>query len=817
MNTTLQRLYVLSFVIAVIGSCLAVPASFPTSRIEYYREKVKSMFYHAYNGYLEHAYPLDELKPLTCEGMDTWGSFSLTLIDSLDTLIIMGNHSEFERAAQLVLDNVDVDANVNVSVFETNIRVIGGLLSAHILSSRLPSTRLADGWPCAGPLLDLAVKFANKLLPAFNTDTGMPYGTVNLKYGVNKYETPITCTAGVGTFIIEFGTLSKLTGDPTYERVALRALDALWKTRSGIGLVGNHVNTQSATDAGIGAGVDSYFEYLAKGGLLFQRPKLIQQFYEYEDAINKHIRKDDFFMWVSMTKGGVTSAIFQSLEAYWPSVLALLGKVDDAARIMLNYLQINRQFGVTPEFYNLQNHETQKDRAGYPLRPEMIESMMYLYRATRDPTYLHGAASMVEAIEYGTKTKCGYATIKDVNDFMLEDRMESFFLSETSKYLYLLFDEDNFIHRDGTEGKVIETTNGKCLIETGGYIFNTEAHPVDPSVLYCCSAQRAKDVEKLRNFEDGIDFVAMLDLHDPYETTDLKAVLDEADLPSETVDSALSEATDDAVEDELEYEEQRWSDNIQVPPTPAPEPAPPFGPTRSPSVFAEAATPTPVFTLMDSSWRANATERIARTKVNAEVAALVRAAKAHDRERHAAGDHSSNLSTTLVRLLTDMRDEFAALVRTSSLLATPNLDSIKAQLAKRQAISVLPHPVVVEDNICVPVEKSSDSLALRRMLGIIYSKHIFRKHGIRYVMGPICRPDERPPTTEELYSTQVPDLPDITPSELDSIEGIFFGTFRYRLFTDEQYELLTSETPPFASRFTGLGQVTFRNLGNATA
>lgn len=141
---------------------------------------------------------------------------------------------------------------------------------------------LHSGWPCAGPLLDLAEKFAQKLLPAFNTETGMPFGTVNLRYGVNKDETPVTCTAGVGTFVIEFGALSRLTGNPIYERVALRALKSLWATKSAINLVGNHINVQTgtwtATDAGIGAGVDSYFEYLAKGALLFQRPLLMHQF-----------------------------------------------------------------------------------------------------------------------------------------------------------------------------------------------------------------------------------------------------------------------------------------------------------------------------------------------------------------------------------------------------------------------------------------------------------------------------------------------------------------------------------------------------------
>ena len=75
------------------------------------------------------------------------------------------------------------------------------------------------------------------VISAFNTTTGMPYGTVNLLHGVPPGETTVTCTAGVGTFIVEFGALTRLTGDPVYEEVALRALDTLWSRRSYIGLV----------------------------------------------------------------------------------------------------------------------------------------------------------------------------------------------------------------------------------------------------------------------------------------------------------------------------------------------------------------------------------------------------------------------------------------------------------------------------------------------------------------------------------------------------------------------------------------------------
>lgn len=84
---------------------------------------------------------------------------------------------------------------------------------------RRAGIEVEQGWPCNGPLLELAESVAHRLIAAFDTTTGMPYGTVNLQHGVPHNETTVTCTAGVGTFILEFGTLSHLTGDPIYEEV----------------------------------------------------------------------------------------------------------------------------------------------------------------------------------------------------------------------------------------------------------------------------------------------------------------------------------------------------------------------------------------------------------------------------------------------------------------------------------------------------------------------------------------------------------------------------------------------------------------------
>ncbi|XP_052067017.1 ER degradation-enhancing alpha-mannosidase-like protein 2 [Mytilus californianus] len=486
-----------------------------------YREKVEKMFHHAYDGYIKYAYPYDELRPLTCDGHDTWGSYSLTLIDALDTLAIMGNYTEFRRVAKLVSNMINFDIDINASVFETNIRILGGLLSAHLLYKKT-GMELEPGWPCSGPLLRLAEDVARRILPAFDTQTGMPYGTVNLRHGVPKGETTVTCTAGVGTFLIEFGTLSRLTGDPVFEKVAMRALRALWNTRSPIGMVGNHVDVKTgkwtAVDFGIGGGIDSYFEYLVKGGIMFNIPELVDMFHEYHAAVKKYLKRDDWYMWANMNKGGITLPMFTSLDAYWPGILSMLGENDQAMKTLHNFHQVWKQYGFTPEYYNIPKNEAHKGREGYPLRPELIESVMYLYRATKDPFLLDIGVDIIEAIEQSTKTKCGYATVKDVNNHLLENRMESFFLAETTKYLYLLFDPDNFIHNNGSSGTVIQTPNGECVIDAGGYFFNTEAHPMDSAAVYCCSAAKKEDDAILQEMHDNLDLLSLLDILDSTET-----------------------------------------------------------------------------------------------------------------------------------------------------------------------------------------------------------------------------------------------------------------------------------------------------------
>lgn len=212
----------------------------PQRDVHEYRAQVEEMFNHGFEGYLKHAFPLDELRPLSCKGHDTWGSYGLTLIDALDTLAVLGQRDAFARWVHHVGANWTFDMDKNVSVFETNIRILGGLLSAHLFAERFK----VSGY--GGRLLELAADLGERLLKAFSdSPSGIPYGTVNLRHGVPPGETTITSTAGAGTFSLEFGVLSALTGDTRFAKAAKKAVKALWSHRTAINLVGNHIDIRS--------------------------------------------------------------------------------------------------------------------------------------------------------------------------------------------------------------------------------------------------------------------------------------------------------------------------------------------------------------------------------------------------------------------------------------------------------------------------------------------------------------------------------------------------------------------------------------------
>lgn len=498
---------------------------------------VKDMFYHAYDNYMLHAFPMDELRPSSCSGEDSLGGYSLTLIDALDTLVVMGNYTEFESRVWWIVTNLSFDIDKPVSVFETSIRILGGLLAAH-----LSATKIISGYN--DELLDMAVDVGERLLPAFDTPTGIPYGTVNLRHGVPKGETTITCTASTGTFSIEFGTLSRLTGRPEFEKTAKRAVKAVWDRRSSLNLLGNHIDISSGEwthkDSGIGSGVDSYFEYLLKAAIFFQDQDYLDIFREAYEAINNHIKKDPWYLEVQMGKGSVSWALFTSLQAYWPGIQVLFDDIEPAATTVKAFHSVWRRFGVTPEGFNLINGEVQPGQQSYPLRPELIESLYYMWRVNRDPLWSRLGRDMAHNLQNLTRVKCGHAHVVNVETHALNDHMESFFLAETCKYLYLLFDDDNFINK-------------------GNYIFSTEGHmfPVDyysPSTHYW-KYPKCKGPSYLRKisadlFEvSGVAQEADDDLSDLVDYDDLQLAQSDNGICSLDENENIDETTDAVLKD----------------------------------------------------------------------------------------------------------------------------------------------------------------------------------------------------------------------------------------------------------------------------
>ncbi|XP_041049029.1 ER degradation-enhancing alpha-mannosidase-like protein 3 isoform X1 [Carcharodon carcharias] len=442
------------------------------------RNQVTEMFEHAYSNYMEHAYPADELMPLSCRGRvrglepsrgdvdDALGKFSLTLIDTLDTLVVLNKLDEFEDAVRKVILNVQFDNNVVVSVFETNIRVLGGLLGGHVMATMLKSHGNKMTW-YKDELLHMARDVGYRLLPAFNTTSGLPYPRVNLKYGIlsplSRTGTESdTCTACAGTMILEFAALSRLTDESIFEEYARRAMDFLWdKRQRGSDLVGTVINIHNGDwirrDSGVGAGIDSYYEYLLKAYILLGDDVYLERFNTHYAAIMKYISQPPLLLDVHMHNPTINARKWMdSLLAFFPGLQVLKGDLQPAIETHEMLYQVTQRHKFLPEAFTT---DFAVHWAQHPLRPEFIESTYFLYKATKDPYYLHVGKSVVDSLNQHARVPCGFAAVQDVRTGNHEDRMDSFFLAEMFKYLYLLFADDN-----------------ELPFNIDDYVFTTEAH-----------------------------------------------------------------------------------------------------------------------------------------------------------------------------------------------------------------------------------------------------------------------------------------------------------------------------------------------------
>jgi mannosidase alpha-like ER degradation enhancer 2 len=427
------------------------PAEAPQSDRAALADRVKAEFVHAWNGYKRHAWGHDDLDPVSRKPRDWYppAVVYMTPIDSLDTMLLMGLEEQAAEAQAIILDKLSFDHDVSVQVFEVNIRLLGGLLTAYEMTGEKR-------------FLTLAEDLGRRLLPAFKSKTGMPYRYVNLRTGAVRE--PVSNPAEIGTLILEFGTLSKHTGRTEFFDVTKKALTALYGRRDpSTGLVGTNIDVETGEwtnpSSHIGGAIDSYYEYLLKCERLFGDADCGAMWRSGIEAVNRYLADEQpggfWYGYADMRTGKRTRTIYGSLHAFMPSILAYGGDLDRARRLQESGFRMWTQHGIEPETFDYVKMAPVS--AGYQLRPEIIESAYYLAHYTRDPKYVAMGRTFLESLIAHCRVDDGYTSLRSVVTKEKGDRMHSFFFAETLKYLYLLFAPE--------------------ALDFEGHVFNTEAHP----------------------------------------------------------------------------------------------------------------------------------------------------------------------------------------------------------------------------------------------------------------------------------------------------------------------------------------------------
>jgi len=431
-------------------SSSAVPQAKPVDRSALAKQ-VKAEFKHAWDGYKQYCWGNDDLKPLTRTCRDWYGTpIYMTPVDSLDSLYLLGFKKEGNEARDYIKKNLSFDKDISVQVFEITIRELGGLLTGYQMTGDKK-------------LLELADDLGRRLLPAFDSPTGMPYRFVHLQTG--KTRDPNSNPAETGTLLLEFGTLSKLTGKPVYWEKAKKALVETYKHRSSIGLVGETINVETGKwtnpDSHVSGAIDSYYEYLLKCAVLFGDKECRDMYDTSIKAVHQYLADESAgdlnYGHADMNTGKITDTTTGALDAFFPAVLALGGDLNRARPLQDAMFKMWIANHIEPEVWNYKTRKVVS--AGYPLRPEIVESTYYLYHYTKDPKYLAMGKEMFDDFVRYCRHDVGYAGLKSVVTKEKTDYMHSFVFAETFKYFYLLFAPEK-------------------TLDLNKVVFNTEAHPI---------------------------------------------------------------------------------------------------------------------------------------------------------------------------------------------------------------------------------------------------------------------------------------------------------------------------------------------------
>uniref|UniRef100_A0A8D0CYJ3 alpha-1,2-Mannosidase n=1 Tax=Sander lucioperca TaxID=283035 RepID=A0A8D0CYJ3_SANLU len=448
------------------------------------RAKIKEMMKHAWGNYRRYAWGSNELRPISKQGHSSnlFGSIKgATIVDALDTLHIMEMFEEFDAATDWVEKNLDFNVNAEVSVFEVNIRFVGGLLSAYYLSGKEVFRRKA-------------VELGEKLLPAFKTPTGIPWPCASVSlFGIGRNwpwaSGGSSILAEYGTLHLEFMHLSKLSGNPEFAQKVMNIRKVLNRLDKPQGLYPNYLNPNSGQwgqhHVSVGGLGDSFYEYLLKAWLMSDKTdeEGKRMYYDALQAIETNlIRKSSGGLtYIAEWKGGLLEHKMGHLTCFAGGMIALGAdgapsektghQMEQAAEIARtcheSYARTALKLG--PEAFRFDGGveaiATRQNEKYFILRPEVIETYLYMWRFTHDPKYREWGWEAVQALEQHCKVEGGYSGVRDVyaSTPNHDDVQQSFYLAETLKYLYLLFSDDDHLPFDH-------------------WVFNTEAHPL-PVIL----------------------------------------------------------------------------------------------------------------------------------------------------------------------------------------------------------------------------------------------------------------------------------------------------------------------------------------------
>ena len=292
---------------------------------------VRDAMLHALGAYKSCAWGYDELKPLNCGSVDNFGGTGATIVDALDTIWIMGLEAEWKAARNWVAQSLDFDQDQEVNVFETTIRILGGLLSAYELSSD-------------EVFLKKAVDLGDRLLRAFESSSGLAHSTVNLRTGHAHSPAEGASFSEVATLQLEFQALSYHTHDSKYFTASISAIQLISRESSASGscalcqqgLYPIHMSVDTGefrTDnkVSLGARGDSSYEYFLKMALATQHeepPSHYRRMYDRSvagitDRLLQRSSLNQLAYVAEMDNNGVLTHKMDHLACFVPGMLAL--------------------------------------------------------------------------------------------------------------------------------------------------------------------------------------------------------------------------------------------------------------------------------------------------------------------------------------------------------------------------------------------------------------------------------------------------------------------------------------------------------------